>query len=309
MREAIRKISFIFWAIMILLFNKIPCYAAEIPDISTPSYAVIDACSGEILYSKNGEIPIYPASSVKLVTAMVVIDSVPLDKTIVVTNKMLQHVPADAAQIGLRAGGEYTVYELLHMLLISSAADAAQVLAEGCFQSYDECVLKMNEKVMMLGLKQTMFDNVIGLDIGNGYTNTYTTPHDFVQLCRYAMSYDVIREIVKMPAYSIAPRTNNNGFSKKSTNRFYSIEPYSREMYTVIGSKTGTTCNAGNVLVTTATDGVHEVICVSFKNGTRHEAYTETRKVLDYIFTMKNAGNLSLASLDYHEWYLFQPNI
>lgn len=303
MKTILKKISITFVLVITLFCADLCVYAAEIPGIQTPYYGVMDACSGSILFSSNGDDPIYPASSVKLVTAMVVLDTVPLDKTVTITKEMLSHVPADAYQIHLRSGGEYSVYELLQMLLISSAADAAQALAEGCFQDYNECVSKMNEKALSLGLVQTHFDNVIGLDIGNGCKQTYTTANEFLMLCRLAMSYDVIRQIVSTPVYAIPARKNNAGIQRRSTNRFYSTASYSTNLYTIIGSKTGTTRNAGNVLITTATNGTHEIICASFKNSTRPMAYTETRKILDYTFTLSNSGDLALESADYHNWY------
>lgn len=301
-RETRKKFMPLLFINIFLLFGA-NVYAAEVPQVQTPYYAVMDAGSGEVIFSKNADIPLYPASSVKLVTAMTVLDAAPPDKVIVITEEMLQHIPEDAATLKLCAGGEYYVYELLQMLLISSAADAAQALAEGCFQSAEECVMKMNEKAALLGLTQTHFDNVIGLDIGNAYTQTFTTANEFVQLCRYAMSYDIIRQIVASPVYAIGERTNNPAFEGKSTNCFYSTAPYSNELYHVIGSKTGKTNAAGNVLITTATNGTYEIICVSFNNETRDMAYSETRKALDYTFSLSNTGQIQLTSADFHNWY------
>lgn len=289
----------------VICMNSIlqPVCAEEIANMSTNVYVVMDANSGKILYSKNENQMIYPASTVKLVTAMVVLDVVPADMQITITSNMLNTFTSDVAQVGLRAGGTYSVYELLQLLLVSSAADAGSILAVGCFGSSEACVQKMNEKAAALGLQATHFDNVAGLDIGNHYTETYTTAAEFAVLSKEAMSYPVIREVVETVSYSLPARTNNYEITRTSTNQLLNgIYTYPTELYTVIGSKTGETGAAGNTLVATAKAGEHEVICASFANSTKYNLYTSVRTAFDYVFTLEQAGLLDLAEKNEIKW-------
>lgn len=257
---------------------------AAIPGIGGEVYAVLNATTGQMLYSNNGDRQVLPASCTKLVTAMVILDRAPLDQVIAVSQETLDRVPSDATQLHLKAGSKYTVLELMLMFLNSSAADAGQILVEGCFGSVAECVAQMNALVVKLGLKNTVFDNPVGLDIGNGYQAIHTTANDFARLAQLAMTYDAIRQIVCLPAYGILENANNPMFLEYNTNRFYKDMPYSANLYTVIGSKTGSTKNAGYALTTTATNGTTEIICISFSNKTPEERYTNTRQLLDYTF-------------------------
>ncbi len=282
----------------VLLFHTMiqPVFATEVAGVDSPVYVVMDANSGEILYSKNEDRSIYPASTVKLVTAMVVLDAADKDKTILVTNNMLGTFPSDVATIGLKAGGTYTVYELLELLLVSSAADAAEVLAVGCFGSTEKCLEKMNEKAVSLGLKKTHFDNTVGLDIGNNYKKTYTTAAEFAVLARQAMTYPEIREIVRVLDYTLPARNNNAVITRKTTNLFLrGTYEYPKELYTIIGAKTGITQAAGRTMVAAATDGTHEVICLTYSNPDAEVMYTSAQKALTYTFTQNKQNKIQLA--------------
>ena len=284
-------------ACVLLLHTMIqPIYAAEVAGVESPVYVVIDSYSGEILYSKNKDQSIYPASTAKLVTAMVVLDAVDKDKTITITNQMIGTFPSDVAKIGLKAGGTYTVYELLELLLVSSAADAAEALAVGCFGSTEKCLEKMNEKVASLGLTKTHFDNTVGLDIGNNFKNTYTTAAEFAELSRQAMTYPEIREIVRLLNYTLPARTNNAAITRETTNLFLCNKyEYPKDLYTIIGTKTGVTNAAGRTLIATATDGTHEVICLTYLNPNAEVMYTSAQKALTYTFTQNKQNKIQLA--------------
>lgn len=283
-------------ACVLVFHTALPTFAAEVEGVESPVYVVMDANSGEILYSKNGEQTIYPASTAKLVTAMVVLDAVDKDTKITITSNMIGTFSSDVTTIGLKEGGTYSVYELLELLLISSAADAAEVLAVGCFGSTQKCLEKMNEKVASLGLTKTHFDNTVGLDIGNNYTQTYTTAAEFAVLSRQAMTYPEIREVVRILDYTLPMRVNNQAITRKTTNLFLrGTYSYPTDLYTVIGTKTGTTQAAGKTLIATATDGKHEIIFLTYSNPNAEVMYTSAQKALTYIFTQNKQDKIKLA--------------
>lgn len=302
MKKKLKRLTAYVLMLAFLLPGK--ALAAEpMPNVTSPYYAVMDANSGEILFGSNLDTPVYPASTAKLVTAMVVLDAAPLERVITLTDDMLSRVPSDASTAKLKAGGSYTVCELLYMFLVSSAADAGWALAEGCFGSAEACVARMNEKAVQMGLVSTHFDNVAGLDAGSGYYGTFTTPSDFAVAARHAMTYDAVRIIVNSPYYVIGERTNNGLLFQKSTNAFFSTVPYNQALYYVTGAKTGTTKLAGRCLVATATDGLHEVICVSYGNPSSDSLYQNVRYMLDYTYTLQSLGTISLAEGNYHTWF------
>lgn len=260
-------------------------HAGEVPGVPSLCYLAMDASTGEVLAERNADVTIAPASTTKLVTAMVICDVLPMDTVLYVSQEQLDRVPSSLSKAGLRAGGAYYAYELLAMTLISSGSDAVQVLAEAAYGSSEACVDAMNAKVVQMGLTSTYFDNIYGLDVGDGYPAIHTTARDFATITRYANSYDWIRLLASMPQYAISERTNNPVISGYNTNQLLSGKmPYTYGLYQVIGTKTGTTKAAGSVLAATATNGQREVICVCFYNPNSEVLYTSVRQIYDYIY-------------------------
>lgn len=294
MRENVRKKKHIQKTIAVILCTFMTVWfaadltveAAPIAGVPSVCYMAIDAATGEVLADLNADVPIFPASTTKLVTAMAICDVLPMDSVLVVSQSALDKVIPGSSKVGLKAGGEYFAYELLEMMLISSGADATEVLVEASYGTEEACLAKMNEKMVALGLASTHFDNVTGLDIGNGYTGTFTTAREFAIVTQAAMKYDWIRVITGLASYQIPARTNNEAIVRNNTNQFLiGKQPYSAELYTVIGSKTGTTKAAGSVLAATATNGTREVICVCFYNPNTEVLYTSVKQIFDAIYS------------------------
>jgi len=263
-------------------------------EVNAHAYVVMDANTGDILYSADEDKRIYPASTVKLMTAVVALENAKLSTKISVKKSVLKSVPLDASTAGLRVNKTYSVGQLLNLTLIPSAADAAATVATGTLGSQKKFIQRMNAKAAELGLKGTSFDNVIGLDIEDNYTKTYSTATDIAELARYAMSQNAIRTIVAKKTYDI--RLSSSCISTiKNTNQFFSTAPYSSDRYTIIGTKTGTTRAAGSVLVATARDQAgHEVICAFFGNINRTNTYQDVRELFDYTFRAYDNGEVEL---------------
>ena len=212
--------------------------AASIPSVKCHAYVIMDANTGKVLLSKNASNKIYPASTVKLMTALVVLDKCKTTKKVTITSSMLKQVPAGSAKIGLKAGDTYRVSDLLHMLLLPSAADAAIALSYASYGSTKKFVTAMNKKAKTLKLTYTSFDNPIGLDIGNNFNKTYTTAKSFAILTRYAMANSTIRTIVAKKSYKVPKSKYSKAFTIKNTNLFLSDVSYNTNLYQVIGTKT-----------------------------------------------------------------------
>lgn len=289
MKHTRKIISYLL--ILALIFTGIPAQRVqagiERPKTKAHAYYMIDAGTGKKILSKNANQKIYPASTVKLLTAMVVLEHASETKQITYTKKLKKMVPSDASSLNLRTGRTYTVKQYLHMLLIVSDAAAATALTVGVAGSEKQFVKWMNEKAAALGVKNTSFDNAIGLDKGSGYDKTYTTATDFIKISKAAMENETIRTIVAKRKYKVSPIGIKKSFVIKNTNAFYST--YKKMVrgadYTIIGSKTGTTRAAGRALVATAKDDEgHEVICAFYGKGTHKRLYKDVKKLFDYAF-------------------------
>ena len=286
-------IFFILLLIFSLFFSSTPIQAAACPKVHAHAYVIMDANTGKVLLSKQSKKKIYPASTVKLMTALVVLDKYKTTKKIKITKRMVKQFPSSASKVGLVAGNSYTVSDLLHMLLLPSAGDAAIVLAIATHGSHTSFARAMNQKASTLNMKHSSFDNAIGLDIGDDYYNTYGTAADFAILARYAMSVPAIRSIVTKASYIVPKSKYSKAFRIVNTNQFLSEFSYNQKLYQMIGGKTGTTKAAGSVLITTAKDQYgHEIICAFFGNDDREQMYKDIRKLLNYTFKQGKAGKL-----------------
>ncbi len=270
-------------------------YAAK-PSVNAKSYVVMDASSADILYKKNANKKIYPASTAKIMTAMVAIDSLDLDKKVTYTTKMTKAVASpDIAKLNIPVGTKYTVREYLYMMLMVSDASSASALAIATSGSFEAFSKKMNAKAKKLGMTATTFDNPVGLDKGNGYNKIKTTARDFAIMSRKAMSYQTIRTIAKTKTHKVPKSNKKPSISIVNTNLFYSSYNYDKNNYQVIGLKTGSTKAAGFTMVVVGRDySNHEVICAYFGANSNYNRYTGIKKLMNYTFKQHKAGKITL---------------
>lgn len=295
-----KMVSLLLVIVLVLGFTPtqtILTVSAKKPKTKSHAYVVMDANSGETIYTSKPNKKIYPASTVKIMTAIVALDHMKTTKKIKFGKKMRRYVmTSDIAHLGLKNGSTYTVNNYLHMLLLCSDADSAAALAVGCSGSVKAFAKEMNKKAKELGMQHTSFDNPIGLDKGNGYKKTYTTAADFAKLARYAMSYSTIRSIVAKKKYKVPKAKGRASFTVYNTNGFYRYISYDQKKYQVIGLKTGTTTAAGHVLITVAKDkDGHEIICAFFGKSSAFQMYEDIKNLMDYTFAEQRKGRLVLS--------------
>lgn len=274
-------------SIMLAAMPSVSAKAAAKPKTMAHAYYVMDAKSGEKILSDRANKKIYPASTVKLLTALTVLDYADVNQTIKFTRKLQKKIPSDASALNLKTGRRYTVKQYLNMLLIVSDAGSALALAEGTAGNVETFVEYMNDKAEELVMKHSHFDNPVGLDKGSGYNGTYTTAADFIKVSKAAMENPLIAKIVAKHKYKVQPIGVNKSFVIKNTNAFYGTykKLVRNRKYKIIGSKTGTTRAAGHCLVATAVDEEgNTVICAFYGNGGYERLYKDIRKLLDYAF-------------------------
>lgn len=276
------------------------------PSVLAHAYVVMDSKTGKVLFSQDADKKIYPASTTKLMTALVAIENCDLSKKITVKQSVISKTPSYATQAGLKVGYTYTMGELLNMLLVYSAADAADIIAVEVAGSIENFAKMMTDRAKSLGMNNTRFDNPIGLD-GKDYPNNYSTASDMTKLTRYVMKNSTIRNIVCKPSYTINNYYNGTTKTLKNTNKFLRGEYYPKDRYKIIGTKTGYTDAAGYVLSTTARDkNGREVICAFFGKSSLSRMYQDIEKLLTY--TYKNYGTVTGWCEYDNQWYYYDKS-
>lgn len=236
------------------------------PVISAEGVLAIDLPSGISLYEKNPDASLLPASTTKIVTALVALDAYPLDQVIRVGN-----VRIEGQKMGLTFGEEMRVEDLLYGLLVFSANDAAEALAEGYPGGREAFVNAMNQKTADLSLENTSFYNPSGLD-GNGHV---TTARDLIRVSEVAMRNPEFAKIVGTREIIVSD------ISGKTLHHLTNINELLGKVPGVMGVKTGWTENARENLVTYIERDNHKVMIAVLGSQDR---FGETKELIDWIF-------------------------
>lgn len=278
-----KAVSIILLFIMVIS-GVVPILAQEEPVITAEAALLIDASNGRILFEKNSDKVMYPASTTKIMTALVVLDAVKsgeisLDQPLVFSETANATMKLDGSNIALKVGEEMRLENLLQGLLISSGNDAAACVAEGLCGTIDNFVVRMNQKAAELQLNNTHFTNPHGLH----NEDHYTTARDLARLAQVAMQDETFRSIVEC-AHIYLPETN---MSEKryyiNTNNLVSRMRFPHYYYDkATGIKTGSTDAAGSCLVGSAEDKGKSVIAVILKAQDVSVSHNEAKALLEY---------------------------
>lgn len=206
------------------------------PVITATSAFVIDASTAAPLLDQNSTTPLSPASTTKLMTALVAREHFDLDESFIVG----QEAFTQGTTMGLVIGEQITVRELLAGLLISSGNDAAFALANNHDKGYAGFIADMNTTASKLGMDLTHFNNPSGLD----EPNHMTTARDLALLTREVMTDPVLKDVMSTRQKMVTDTTGRTQHALTHTHQLIGVEPG------VIGGKTGTTPLAGEVLIT-----------------------------------------------------------
>lgn len=254
---------------LLAFFSLAPVYAGE-PQVAAKAAIVIDAAGGQILYAKSAHTPMPPASTTKIMTALLAVEEGDLEAQVVISPRA---AAVGEASIYLQAGETLTLEELIKGALIPSGNDAAWAIAEEMAGSVELFAVLMNRKAFALGAFNTNFVNPNGLPAVNHYTSAY----DLALMARKAMDNPKFREVVATRQDWIS---YNNGEARrylKNTNRLLWSYPGAD------GVKTGTTREAGSCLVASASQNGRRLIAVVLNSTNR---YGDAARLLDYGFTL-----------------------
>ena len=273
-----------------------------VPEIQAQGAVLMDAATGVLLYSKNADTRYYPASITKLMTALLVAERCNLDDTVTYSKTAVTNLESGAVTLGLVEGDTLTVRQSLYGLLLKSANEVANGLAEHTAGSISAFADLMNEKAKSLGCTGTHFVNPNGLN----NSEHYTTPHDMALIARAAFENSTVASVASTLSYQI-PATKKAA-ARTITMGHKMLNPGDSRYYPgIIGGKTGYTSLVGNTLVTCAEKGGSRLIAVVMKS--KSTQYEDTKALLDYGFAIKN-GNSALAKWgqEGNLWYFIKPD-
>lgn len=254
--------------LLISLVFCVPVGAAESPGDSARASVLIDAYSGEVIFEKNSNVRMGPASTTKIMTALVALEHMSADTPVTVDARACG---VEGSSAYLCAGDEVILSDLLYAMMLGSANDAAAAIAYAVGGGISEFAGMMNEKALSLGLEDTHFENPHGLD---GETH-YTTALELARIAAAALENEEFRQIVSTKTKTLtldgAPRAFRNH------NRLLF------EYDDIIGVKTGFTKKCGRTLVSAAKRGNVTLICVTLCDG---DDWRDHRKLLDAGFAL-----------------------
>ena len=257
--------------------NNIPGWP-EGPKVMAETAIVMDMDTGEVLYAKGIDEKRAPASTTKILTAMLAIEKVPFETQITFTDEV-NNIEAGSTHIGIKPGETLTMKDCAYAILLASANEVSSGVAEYIGTTVPAFVDMMNQRAKELGCTNTHFVNANGL-----YDeNHYTTARDLAIIAKAAFQNETFREVVKTPYY-IVPKTNITDEERWLNNHHKMILQGSEYYEGCLGGKTGYTEKAGNTLVTYAERNGRKLVCALLADVNVVAQYTDTKALLDYGF-------------------------
>lgn len=264
----------------ILLFTFLsPVELLAQPEVSSEAAILIDLQSGQILYQKNKDKRMYPASTTKILTGLIAMKRGNLSDMVKVSREACQ---TDGSAVGLQEGENIKLENLLYAMLLSSGNDAAVAVAEHISGSVDGFVRLMNDEARAMGAVSSHFANPHGLHD----PNHYTTASDLALIAREAMKNNIFRKYVGTYSYQFKrtlPRPVNGIPQEDFVNLNHLLWPGPFEYKGVTGVKTGYTDEARRCLVSSAERNGRELLVVVMK-AENNLIYKDSIALLDYGF-------------------------
>ncbi len=287
----------VFLAFALSISLAIPTSAIEEMEVLASNAILIDATYGDILYEQNAYDKAYPASTTKLMTALLVLEAIEAgqlsqSQLITATSAAQTGLSYDSSTLGIGSGDTLSVEDLLHCLMLASANEVANILAIAVAGDIDSFVAMMNSRMEELGGVGTHFTNPHGLHDDNHYTTAY----DLALIIQEAISHPLFCDVISAKLYTTTATDTTSSIEFYNTNGLVSPWYYSGYTYSkAIGGKTGYTEEAGYCLVTVAEDASAEELFISVVLGAENVIgsdgytdrlyFTESTRLLEWGFT------------------------
>ena len=287
------KKKFSILLIIFLIMNFFICsniFAIE-PDVHAEAIFSAEVSTGKILFEKNAHEKMYPASTTKVMTALLVLENCKLTDTATASYNAISIIPSGYSIANIQVGETLSIEDLLYALMLPSANEAANVLAEHVAGSIASFSSMMNTRAEELGCKQTHFVNPNGIH----NEDHYSTAYDLYLIASEAMKNETFRKIVSTPTYTLPPteQYTDNDRVCKNTNQLIHVnnssKPSNYYYKYCIGIKTGFTTQAQNCLISQASKDGLEIINVVLGAGATEDDLSV--RYLDSIALFENAYN------------------
>ena len=291
-----RRFCTVFLLLALLVTQLLPVTAYAVEDIQIEARAalLVDGATGTVLLDQDAHTKQYPASITKVMTALLVFEAIDrgelrMDTPITASANSVAGLPDDASTADIVAGETLTVEQLLYCLLVVSANEVGNILAEAVSGSVANFVAQMNQRAQELGCENTHFVNTSGLPDNEHYTTAW----DIYLFTREAMKYDQFMNIVNTKAYDVPATNKSEARELHSTNYLISNWRATGYLYSgAQGIKTGSTDSAGNCLVSSAVRTDRQLISVVLgaklmqteTGDTKVGSFTETSRLFDWGF-------------------------
>ena len=257
------------------------------PAIGAQSAVVMDVKTGTILYSKNPHDELFPASTTKLLTGLLVIENTTMDEIVTFSSDAVWNIDRGSTHLSIDVGEQLSVEDCLYGLLLGSANEVAYALAEHVGGSMDGFVAMMNDRATKIGCKNTHFANSNGLPRDDHYTSAY----DLALIAKECFANETFCKIAGTTKYTIGP-TNKQSEERPITNHHKMLPGLKYEYEGFIGGKTGYTQVARQTLVSCAERNGMRLICVVMKEEAPAQ-FTDTIELFDYAFSSFQTVNIS----------------
>lgn len=274
---------FVFLALSPILISNVNAQDEPIPNIISPSAILMDLKTGKILYEKNINKKMYPASLTKVMTAIITLEQCKLDEIATVSYNAVMSITPGYVTANLQVGEELTIEQLLYVLIVGSSNDAAIVLAEHISGSVENFSILMNEKAKELGCTSTNFVNPNGAHDENHYSTAY----DLALMAKYAMQNEMFRKLVSTISYKL-PVTNKYDKEDRlfTTTNSLIMENNTYFYKYATGIKTGFTTPAKNCLIASANKDNLELLTVILGSDQNSQGlsnrYLDTINLFEY---------------------------
>ncbi|MBO4212377.1 MAG: D-alanyl-D-alanine carboxypeptidase [Oscillospiraceae bacterium] len=292
--------------------NNLP--QAQSYEANCDTALLLELNSGIVVYSKNAESKVYPASLTKIMTCLVALQyaSQDMDKVVTVSETALAGIAEAGGDVRLQVGERLPLRDVLYYLMVSSTNEAGNVIAEYVASDIPSFVSLMNKTAEELGCTGTHFSNTHGLHD----PSHYTTARDLSIITRKALTYTLFREITSTAEYTV-PATNLSEAKKISSTNLLIVNnaerylgddgnyyPYYREG--VSGIKTGYTGAAGRCVIARLSDGNMDLLCVimgaqtrMMKDGSvRYDNFVEAKKIFSYGFDNYSFAKVAVGGIE-----------
>ncbi len=264
----------------VIFFLQAPVYGLE---ISAKGAVLIDAETGRILWEQNCHEHLPPASTTKVLTALLALEHGNLTDIYTVPDDFIND---GEASIWLEPGEQQSLENLMYSMLLRSANDAAQIIAIGIAGNQETFVKMMNDKVAELGLTDSHFVTPNGLHHDNHYTSAY----DLAMITREAVTYPLFNQIIVTNRWQLPWADNDYDRVVYNRNQLLDIYEYAD------GVKNGYTKEAGNCLVSSATKDGMRLIAVVLNCSNMYE---ESKSLFEYGFATYERHDVAMAKAEY----------